>query len=76
MAAQRAALGTTYGKGFSTCSDFTVAEGERVAFVLTWHPSHEPRPNLIEPFEALDATLEDWQEWAARCRYQGPTAPR
>ncbi|MEU9502080.1 glycoside hydrolase family 15 protein [Streptomyces sp. NPDC048196] len=64
--------GHTYGKDFSTRSDFTVAEGERTAFVLTWHPSHEPRPDQIEPFGALDDTLEDWQAWSARCRYDGP----
>ncbi|MFD8546979.1 glycoside hydrolase family 15 protein [Streptomyces sp. NPDC059649] len=64
--------GHTYGKGLSTRSDFTVSEGERTAFVLTWHPSHEPRPDQIEPFGALDDTLEDWQAWAARCRYDGP----
>ncbi|MFG3119467.1 glycoside hydrolase family 15 protein [Streptomyces sp. NPDC048197] len=64
--------GHTYGKDFSTRSDFTVAEGERTAFVLTWHPSHEPRPDQIEPFGALEDTLEDWQAWSARCRYDGP----
>ncbi|BDM68159.1 glucoamylase [Streptomyces nigrescens] len=64
--------GRTYGKDLSTRSDFTVAEGERTAFVLTWHPSHEPRPDQIEPFQALDDTLEDWQAWSARCRYDGP----
>ncbi|MER6308098.1 glycoside hydrolase family 15 protein [Streptomyces sp. NPDC001657] len=64
--------GHTYGKDLSTRSDFTVAEGERTAFVLTWHPSHEPRPDQIEPFGALDDTLEDWQAWSARCRYDGP----
>ncbi|MFE0189952.1 glycoside hydrolase family 15 protein [Streptomyces sp. NPDC058989] len=64
--------GSTYGKDFSTRSDFTVAEGERAAFVLTWHPSHEPRPTQIEPFEALRDTLEDWHAWSARCRYSGP----
>ncbi|MGD3104755.1 glycoside hydrolase family 15 protein [Streptomyces sp. YGL11-2] len=64
--------GRTYGKDFSTCSDFTVAAGERAAFVLTWHPSHEPRPNLIDPFQALEDTLEDWGDWSARCRYTGP----
>ncbi|MBL1089183.1 MULTISPECIES: glycoside hydrolase family 15 protein [Streptomyces] len=64
--------GHTYGKDLSTRSDFTVAEGERTAFVLTWHPSHEPRPDQIEPFGALDDTLEDWQTWSARCRYDGP----
>ncbi|WP_053700455.1 glycoside hydrolase family 15 protein [Streptomyces sp. NRRL F-5755] len=62
----------TYGQGFSTRSDFTVAPGERVAFVLTWHPSHEPRPAEIDPYEALEHTLEDWRAWAAHCRYDGP----
>ncbi|MFI0155361.1 glycoside hydrolase family 15 protein [Streptomyces lydicus] len=64
--------GTTYGKDFSTRSDFTVAAGQRTAFVLTWHPSHEPRPDLIDPFDALADTLEDWRTWSARCRYDGP----
>ncbi|MCP3821271.1 glycoside hydrolase family 15 protein [Streptomyces sp. A3M-1-3] len=62
----------TWGKRNATYSTFTVAEGERVAFVLTWHPSHEPRPALVDPFEALQHSLEDWQEWSGRCRYQGP----
>ncbi|MFJ8677036.1 glycoside hydrolase family 15 protein [Streptomyces sp. NPDC093589] len=63
---------TTYGKDFSTRSDFTVSEGERVAFVLTWHPSHEPRPRPIDPFQTLEDGLRDWHDWAARCRYDGP----
>ncbi|MFB7918331.1 glycoside hydrolase family 15 protein [Streptomyces sp. NPDC056061] len=62
----------TWGQQFSTCSSFTVAEGEQVAFVLTWHPSHSPRPDLVDPFEALKSTLADWAEWSARCKYRGP----
>ncbi|MFD7668940.1 glycoside hydrolase family 15 protein [Streptomyces sp. NPDC059788] len=62
----------TYGQGFSTRSDFDVAAGERVAFVLTWHPSHEPRPAQIDPYEALEHTLDDWRAWSAHCRYDGP----
>ncbi|MET9534042.1 MULTISPECIES: glycoside hydrolase family 15 protein [unclassified Streptomyces] len=62
----------TWGQHFSTCSSFTVAAGEKVAFVLTWHPSQEPRPPLVDPHESLDHALEDWHEWSARCRYQGP----
>ncbi|MFE7318128.1 glycoside hydrolase family 15 protein [Streptomyces sp. NPDC057555] len=61
----------TYGKDFSTRSELTVAAGERTAFVLTWHPSHRPRPELIDPFAALADATEDWHAWAARCRYQG-----
>ncbi|WP_406328938.1 glycoside hydrolase family 15 protein [Streptomyces sp. NBC_00203] len=62
----------TWGKDFRTHSEFTVEKGEKVAFVLTWHPSHEPRPSLVDPFEALRVSVEDWQAWAARCRYDGP----
>ncbi|AGP58820.1 glycoside hydrolase family 15 protein [Streptomyces rapamycinicus] len=62
----------TYGEDFSTRSEFTVSAGDRVAFVLTWHPSHEPRPRLIDPYHSLRASLEDWHGWAARCRYEGP----
>ncbi|MFI7100192.1 glycoside hydrolase family 15 protein [Streptomyces sp. NPDC050161] len=63
---------TTYGKDFSTRSDFTVGQGDRVAFILTWHPSHEPRPRIIDPYDALDCTLDDWRDWSARCCYTGP----
>ncbi|MFE4548152.1 glycoside hydrolase family 15 protein [Streptomyces sp. NPDC056785] len=62
----------TWGKDFRTLSEFTVEAGEKVAFVLTWHPSHWSRPPLIDPFEALRCSVADWQAWAARCRYQGP----
>ncbi|WP_435970797.1 glycoside hydrolase family 15 protein [Streptomyces sp. Qhu_M48] len=62
----------TWGQQFSTCSSFTVDAGEKVAFVLTWHPSHEPRPELVDPYRALEQSLADWREWAARCTYRGP----
>ncbi|CAL9620235.1 Trehalase [Streptomyces sp. enrichment culture] len=62
----------TWGQDFCTHSEFTVRAGERVAFVLTWHPSHEPRPPLVHPFTALESSVAEWQAWAARCRYQGP----
>ncbi|MEV4948839.1 glycoside hydrolase family 15 protein [Streptomyces sp. NPDC053755] len=62
----------TWGQQFSTCSAFTVKAGEKVAFVLTWHPSHEARPPLIDPYEALEESLAEWREWSSRCTYQGP----
>ena len=61
----------TWGQQFSTRSSFTVTEGESVAFVLTWHPSHSPRPKLVDPHKALRHTLHDWGKWAAKCTYQG-----
>ncbi|OIJ66151.1 glycoside hydrolase family 15 protein [Streptomyces mangrovisoli] len=62
----------TWGEDFGTHSKFTVAEGERVAFVLTWHPSHEPRPEPVDPFASLAGSVADWRAWAAKCRYTGP----
>ncbi|MFJ4904566.1 glycoside hydrolase family 15 protein [Streptomyces sp. NPDC093249] len=62
----------TWGQQFSTCSSFTVSAGEKVAWVLTWHPSHEPRPELVDPHQALEQSLADWREWSARCTYRGP----
>ncbi|MBD9729615.1 glycoside hydrolase family 15 protein [Streptomyces caniscabiei] len=56
----------------ATYAEFAVEPGEKVAFVLTWHPSHEPRPRLVDPYEALETSLHDWRAWAARCRYTGP----
>ncbi|MBN0044130.1 glycoside hydrolase family 15 protein [Streptomyces actuosus] len=61
-----------WGEDFATHAEFTVAEGEKVAFVLTWHPSHEPRPALVDPYEALRSSVHDWRAWASRCRYDGP----
>ncbi|CAL9588056.1 glycoside hydrolase family 15 protein [Streptomyces pilosus] len=62
----------TWGEDQGTHSEFTVKEGERVAFVLTWHPSHEPRPPLVDPYSSLRHSVHDWQSWAAHCRYDGP----
>lgn len=62
----------SWGQQYSTCMSFTVEEGERVAFVLTWHPSHKPRPDLVDPYESLDHCLRDWKAWASQCRYEGP----
>ncbi|MBC2901838.1 glycoside hydrolase family 15 protein [Streptomyces cupreus] len=62
----------TWGEDRCTYSEFTVSEGKSVAFVLSWHPSHEPRPPLVDPYDSLSASVADWQAWAARCRYDGP----
>lgn len=62
----------TWGQQYSTCSSFAVRPGEKVAFCLAWHPSHEPRPPLVDPYMALEHTLEDWKSWSAQCTYEGP----
>ncbi|SEO75417.1 glycoside hydrolase family 15 protein [Actinacidiphila rubida] len=62
----------TYGRDMRTFSDFTVAAGDTIAFVLTWHPSHEKRPRRVDPYQALQQSLDDWEQWSAQFRYDGP----
>jgi GH15 family glucan-1,4-alpha-glucosidase len=62
----------SWSENRATYAEFTVEPGEKVAFVLTWHPSHESRPRLVDPYDALRSSLDDWRAWAAHCRYDGP----
>ncbi|MGP3967572.1 glycoside hydrolase family 15 protein [Streptomyces sp. 6N223] len=62
----------TYGRNLTTYSDFTVAPGDRVAFAITWQPSHKQQPPLPWPEEALAETEDFWREWVAQCTYHGP----
>jgi GH15 family glucan-1,4-alpha-glucosidase len=59
------------GENWTTVADFTVAEGERVPFMLTWHASHRPAPRRIDPIRALGDTEAWWGEWASRVDYHG-----
>ncbi len=61
----------TYGRDFTTYADFAVSEGERVGFVLTWHPSHLPPPASVSAEDELAATEKLWAEWASRGTYTG-----
>jgi len=58
---------TTRGEGLSTVADFEVAAGDRVPFVLTWHPSHEPPPRPVDAFRAVEVTRRWWERWASTC---------
>ncbi|MBL1099856.1 glycoside hydrolase family 15 protein [Streptomyces coffeae] len=62
----------TYGKDLTTYADFTVAPGDRIAFTISWQPSHKEQPALPEPEAALEATEAFWREWVEHCTYHGP----
>ncbi|WP_326599767.1 glycoside hydrolase family 15 protein [Streptomyces sp. NBC_01803] len=62
----------TYGKDLTTYSDFTVAPGDRIAFAISWQPSHKQSPPVPEPEESLRATEDFWRDWVAKCTYHGP----
>jgi GH15 family glucan-1,4-alpha-glucosidase len=60
------------GKDFATVSEFDVAEGECVPFVLTHGPSHLPTPPAIDASVLLQKTESFWRDWSGRCSYVGP----
>jgi len=61
----------TRGEGLSTIAHFTVAEGERKIFVLTWLPSHDGVPQFRDAMELIARTEQFWRNWSARCKYRG-----
>jgi GH15 family glucan-1,4-alpha-glucosidase len=62
----------TRGEDLTTVADFKVKEGERIPFVLTWFPSHEKPPRVIDPEHALRDTEKYWSDWAKQCQRLGP----
>jgi GH15 family glucan-1,4-alpha-glucosidase len=60
-----------HGKELTTVSEFVVEPGSRVPFVLTWFPSHQSLPEVVDPEQALIETETYWQEWSKQCRHLG-----
>src|SRR6266540_4886030 len=60
-----------HGENLTTVAEFTIAEGERVPFMLTWHASHQRAPRRIDPVQAVDDSEAWWGEWASRIAYEG-----
>jgi GH15 family glucan-1,4-alpha-glucosidase len=60
-----------HGHNLKTVGTFSVAEGERAPFVLTYHPSHLPLPEPVDPEAALADTRAFWEEWSSRCSNGG-----
>ena len=59
------------GNHRDTLADFTVREGDRIAFVMSWAPSHQAQMSQVDPERALSATEEFWTEWSGRAAYPG-----
>jgi GH15 family glucan-1,4-alpha-glucosidase len=56
------------GEALRHRASFAVSAGQRVPFVLTWFPSHEPPPRAVDPPQALKDTVGYWTEWVANLR--------
>jgi GH15 family glucan-1,4-alpha-glucosidase len=60
------------GEDLRTVADFTVSEGQRIAFDLTWFPSHAPQTHDLDVERALKDTEAWWQAWSRSCTFAGP----
>ena len=60
-----------HSENMRTGAEFTVYEGQKVSFDLTWYPSHEHEPTPVEVGAAFAKTEKWWREWSDRCTYQG-----
>jgi GH15 family glucan-1,4-alpha-glucosidase len=52
-------------------AEFTVAEGDRVAFRLTATGPRDPAPGPLRVSETVEATEKWWRRWVGRCAYDG-----
>lgn len=59
------------GENFKTVAAFTINEGQKVSFDLTWYPSHQHEPVPLDVSLAFQETNDWWRAWSSRCTYQG-----
>ncbi|WP_295693902.1 glycoside hydrolase family 15 protein [Lapillicoccus sp.] len=52
--------------------EFDVHAGDRLDFSTTWLPSHLTVPTGLDVDSTVETTMQQWQEWADRCPYEGP----
>ena len=62
-------------KNGSATASFTVRDQQRVPFMITWHPAHQPPPPPAAPEDLITACERWWRAWAERCTYEGEFRP-
>ena len=63
-----------HGENLHTAAEFTIADGERAWFTLTYGESFRPDPRPISAEEALRDTVHFWSHWSSRLQYEGDYA--
>src|SRR6185312_3495858 len=61
----------THGEAMATTADFTVSQGQRLPFVLSYGRSHRPVPPEFDAEQSLETTESFWRDWSSRCQYRG-----
>jgi GH15 family glucan-1,4-alpha-glucosidase len=59
------------GRGLTTVGELSVRGGQRLAFSLSWHQSHEPSPPPLDCVDQLSETEQWWREWSRGSSYRG-----
>jgi GH15 family glucan-1,4-alpha-glucosidase len=57
------------GRDLTTCSRFTVREGQSVPFTLSYHVSHKTPHFVPDRQQSLERTVSTWREWTKRCKF-------
>ncbi len=60
-----------HSENLKTQAEFTVSQGQKISFDLTWYPSNEQEPAPVNVGAAVEKTEKWWREWSDRCTYQG-----
>ncbi|APH54616.1 Glucoamylase [Granulibacter bethesdensis] len=60
------------GENLASIARFTVTEGRKIPFVLSYGPSHLSPPVRLDAEEELQHTEAWWHEWSSQCTYEGP----
>ncbi|MEI2717855.1 MAG: glycoside hydrolase family 15 protein [Candidatus Nanopelagicales bacterium] len=63
------------GQGMHTEAHFTVGEGDRIPFVMTWFDPTQSPPEPEDAEELLETCEKTWVQWSDRCALSGELAP-
>jgi GH15 family glucan-1,4-alpha-glucosidase len=58
-------------KDLTTIASFTITQGQRVRFTLSYAESHLPLPHAPDPDAALIEAESHWRAWSNRTTYRG-----
>ncbi len=61
----------TEGQDMSTVARFTVVEGQRVPFSLSWFAASDEPPRPVDAVYAIADTENWWRQWIEQCSYEG-----
>ena len=56
-----------HSENMRTGAEFTVNEGQKLSFNLTWYPAHRQQPEPVNSDAAVENTEKWWRDWSHHC---------